>query len=65
MPDDLEQRTIYPLLSRPLERDTLLAGRFLTAALSGLLVTGIFLILTLLVMPLMFFLRRRPGESTS
>ncbi len=51
MPDDIENRSIYPLLARPLDRDTLLSGRFLSAALSGISVTLIFLLLTLIVSP--------------
>lgn len=40
MPDEVENRTLYPLLAKPLERRHLLAGKWGAATLSGILVYG-------------------------
>lgn len=45
IPDEVEQRTLYPLLSKPLDRDTLLLGKWAACAACGALVLGILLLL--------------------
>lgn len=40
IPDELDNRTLYPLLAKPLERRHLLAGKWGAATLSGILVYG-------------------------
>lgn len=43
IPDEIENRTLYPLLAKPITRDTLLAGKWLACAVCGTLVLGVLL----------------------
>jgi ABC-type transport system involved in multi-copper enzyme maturation permease subunit len=45
IPDEIEQRTLYPLLAKPLERDTLLIGKWAACAGCGALVLGVLLVM--------------------
>jgi ABC-type transport system involved in multi-copper enzyme maturation permease subunit len=45
IPDETENGTIYPLLAKPVNRDTLLLGKWLACAVSG---TGVLAVLVLL-----------------
>ncbi len=41
-PDEIENRTLYPLLAKPLRRETLVLGKLLACAAGGLLVYALF-----------------------
>ena len=45
VPDELENRTLYPLLAKPVRRDTLLLAKWLACALCGSLVLGVLMLL--------------------
>ena len=47
LPREFENRTIYPLLAKPVGRSTFLAGKFLGALLAGLFCYSIFILLFL------------------
>lgn len=51
IPNEIENRTLYPLLAKPLTRDTLLLGKWLTCVAGGLLVYVLFVIIVELVTP--------------
>jgi ABC-type transport system involved in multi-copper enzyme maturation permease subunit len=50
-PDEIENRTLYPLLAKPLSRDSLLAGKWLACVAGGLLTFLAFHLIALLVSP--------------
>lgn len=45
IPDEIEHRTLYPLLAKPVSRDTLLTAKWLACALCGTLVLCVLLVL--------------------
>ncbi len=45
LPDDVENRTIYPLLAKPVDRSTYVVGRFLSAFVSGALSLAVLFVL--------------------
>ncbi|MEX2607990.1 MAG: ABC transporter permease [Kiritimatiellia bacterium] len=53
IPNEIENRTLYPLLAKPLDRDTLLMGKWLACVLGGLLVYSLFVVIVELVTPRM------------
>jgi len=53
IPVEMEQRTLYPLLAKPLTRDALLLGKWLAAGLCGVLSALMFQGLVFLVTPVM------------
>lgn len=53
MPDELERRTIYPLMARPVLRAEILLGKGLASWLVGVVIYGVLLIPTLLLVPRM------------
>lgn len=50
-PDEIENRTLYPLLAKPLDRDSLLAGKWLACVIGGQIIFLAFHLLTLAVSP--------------
>lgn len=58
-PDDIERRTLYPLLARPVSRARLLVGRWLACAVAGTVTTAALLALAWLTAP-----RPEPCVST-
>lgn len=50
-PDELENRTLYPLLARPVSRRELLLGKWIAGGLAGLITFAAFVLLTWLVSP--------------
>ena len=50
-PDEIENRTLYPLLARPLSRSRLLLGKCLSCTLAGCFCLCAFLLLTWIVTP--------------
>ncbi|GAB4314145.1 MAG: hypothetical protein Kow0059_05740 [Candidatus Sumerlaeia bacterium] len=53
IPEEIEQRTIYPLLARPLERATLLAGLWTACTASGVLCLAVLFAMAWLGVPKM------------
>lgn len=51
IPNEIENRTLYPLLAKPLDRDTLLLGKWLACVAGGLLVYALFVIIVEVVTP--------------
>lgn len=51
IPDDLENRTIYPLLAKPLERSQYILGKWEAVSLSGILSLLLFLFFGWLLVP--------------
>ena len=45
IPDEIEQRTLYPLLAKPVSRDTMLVAKWLACAVCGTFVLGVLLLL--------------------
>lgn len=45
IPDEIENRTLYPLLAKPVGRDTLVTAKWLACAVCGTLVLGVLLFL--------------------
>lgn len=50
-PEEIEHRTLYPLLARPVDRALLLAGKWLACALAGTLATSAFMLLAWFATP--------------
>ncbi len=55
VPDDLENRTIFPLLAKPVTRTDYLLGKWVATTLSGILIYTVFTVATLLIIPKMEF----------
>lgn len=53
IPDDIEQRTLYPLLSRPIDRSTYLFGKYAACTLAGMITYVLFWALAWLPTPKM------------
>lgn len=51
IPEEIENRTLYPLLAKPVDREVLLLGKWLACALCGTLVLGVLLLLGWLPVP--------------
>jgi ABC-type transport system involved in multi-copper enzyme maturation permease subunit len=51
LPDEIENRTLYPLLARPISRRELLLGKWLASGLAGLFSLVAFVLLTWIVTP--------------
>jgi ABC-type transport system involved in multi-copper enzyme maturation permease subunit len=51
LPSEMENRTIYPLLAKPLDRDVLLLGKWVACSLGGLMVYGMFFVLAWISAP--------------
>jgi ABC-type transport system involved in multi-copper enzyme maturation permease subunit len=51
LPDEIENRTLYPLLARPISRRGLLLGKWLASGLAGLFCLAAFMLLTWIVTP--------------
>ncbi len=60
-PDEIENRTLYPLLARPISRPSLLVGKWLAGGLVGLLVLAAFGLLTWAVTPAAEAMRPQTG----
>ena len=45
IPDEIEHRTLYPLLAKPVSRDTMLVAKWLACAVCGTFVLGVLLLL--------------------
>ncbi len=50
-PDEIEQRTLYPLLAKPLERGTLLLGKWIACTAGGTAVFALFFLIAWLASP--------------
>jgi ABC-type transport system involved in multi-copper enzyme maturation permease subunit len=50
-PDEIENRTLYPLLAKPLSRDSLLLGKWLACFLGGMLSLLVFQVIVFVVSP--------------
>jgi Cu-processing system permease protein len=50
-PDEIENRTIYPLLAKPISRGQFLAGKWLASCLSGLICFAVLLVMAWLPTP--------------
>ena len=53
IPDEIEHRTIYPLLARPLSRDVYILGKWVACTLVGLAVFAALFVLGWLPVPKM------------
>ena len=51
IPDEMEHRTLYPLLAKPVERDVLLLAKWLACAVCGAGVLGVLMLLGWLPVP--------------
>jgi len=51
LPDEMEQRTLYPLLARPVYRADVLLGKWTAGVLTGLVVFGVLVVPALLLIP--------------
>ena len=48
IPSEIENRTLYPLLAKPIDRREVILGKFVATVLSGVLVFAVFTLFTLL-----------------